>query len=51
MIANKNFQQVILKSKIRFVRKNINILQVNSGKMCNQACHHCHVDAGPKSKL
>ncbi len=23
-------------------------LQVNLGKLCNQACHHCHVDAGPK---
>jgi radical SAM/Cys-rich protein len=23
-------------------------LQVNVGKVCNQACHHCHVDAGPK---
>jgi radical SAM/Cys-rich protein len=22
-------------------------LQVNVGKRCNQACHHCHVDAGP----
>lgn len=22
--------------------------QVNVGKLCNQACHHCHVDAGPK---
>lgn len=22
-------------------------LQVNLGKWCNQACHHCHVDAGP----
>ncbi|MHC4845047.1 MAG: arsenosugar biosynthesis radical SAM (seleno)protein ArsS [Planctomycetota bacterium] len=22
-------------------------LQVNLGKLCNQACHHCHVDAGP----
>lgn len=22
-------------------------LQVNLGKRCNQACHHCHVDAGP----
>jgi radical SAM/Cys-rich protein len=22
-------------------------LQVNVGKLCNQACHHCHVDAGP----
>lgn len=23
------------------------IFQVNIGKMCNQACRHCHVDAGP----
>jgi len=23
------------------------ILQVNVGKMCNQTCRHCHVDAGP----
>ncbi len=23
------------------------ILQVNVGKMCNQSCRHCHVDAGP----
>lgn len=23
-------------------------LQINVGKLCNQACHHCHVDAGPK---
>lgn len=23
------------------------VLQVNIGKMCNQACTHCHVDAGP----
>jgi radical SAM/Cys-rich protein len=23
-------------------------VQVNMGKWCNQACHHCHVDAGPK---
>ncbi len=25
----------------------IDIFQVNAGKMCNQACRHCHVDAGP----
>jgi radical SAM/Cys-rich protein len=25
----------------------IAILQVNVGKMCNQTCEHCHVDAGP----
>jgi radical SAM/Cys-rich protein len=23
-------------------------LQINVGKLCNQACHHCHVDASPK---
>ncbi len=25
----------------------IEIFQVNVGKMCNQTCRHCHVDAGP----
>ena len=25
----------------------MNIFQVNIGKMCNQVCRHCHVDAGP----
>jgi radical SAM/Cys-rich protein len=30
------------------VREEPRTLQVNVGKLCNQACHHCHVDAGPK---
>lgn len=25
----------------------VQIFQVNVGKMCNQVCKHCHVDAGP----
>ncbi len=25
----------------------IDVLQMNLGKMCNQTCKHCHVDAGP----
>ncbi|KER10850.1 MAG: Fe-S oxidoreductase [[Candidatus Thermochlorobacteriaceae] bacterium GBChlB] len=25
----------------------ISIFQVNLGKLCNQVCKHCHVDAGP----
>src|SRR3989475_13201612 len=25
----------------------IDTLQVNVGKLCNQTCTHCHVDAGP----
>jgi len=28
----------------------IRIFQINVGKMCNQTCSHCHVDAGPDRK-
>ncbi|MFW6061063.1 MAG: arsenosugar biosynthesis radical SAM (seleno)protein ArsS, partial [Phycisphaeraceae bacterium] len=29
-------------------RASLSTLQLNLGKMCNLACHHCHVEAGPK---
>lgn len=29
---------------------NLEVFQVNVGKMCNQVCKHCHVDAGPDRK-
>lgn len=28
-------------------RGSLRTLQLNLGKMCNIACHHCHVEAGP----
>ena len=28
----------------------LEIFQINIGKMCNQTCKHCHVDAGPDRK-
>ncbi len=28
----------------------LDIFQINVGKMCNQVCAHCHVDAGPDRK-
>lgn len=28
----------------------VEVFQVNVGKMCNQVCRHCHVDAGPDRK-
>lgn len=28
----------------------LEIIQINLGKMCNQTCVHCHVDAGPDRK-
>ncbi|MCF6224280.1 MAG: arsenosugar biosynthesis radical SAM protein ArsS [Flavobacteriaceae bacterium] len=30
--------------------KQLEILQINLGYMCNQVCAHCHVDAGPDRK-
>ncbi len=29
-------------------RVSIDTVQINVGKLCNQACLHCHVDAGPQ---
>jgi radical SAM/Cys-rich protein len=28
----------------------IQVLQVNVGRLCNQTCRHCHVDAGPERR-
>lgn len=43
----KNFNVVVKESGVSLLRDKIKILQVNIGKKCNQACHHCHVEAGP----
>lgn len=32
----------------RLVREQVRTVQVNLGRLCNLACHHCHVEAGPK---
>ncbi len=33
-----------------FITMELEVFQVNVGKMCNQVCKHCHVDAGPDRK-
>lgn len=30
--------------------KRLEIFQINLGRLCNQSCAHCHVDAGPDRK-
>jgi radical SAM/Cys-rich protein len=35
---------------LRYKPNQLDILQINVGKMCNQVCKHCHVDAGPDRK-
>ena len=34
----------------RLSRAQLSDLQINLGYRCNQACEHCHVEAGPKRK-
>lgn len=42
------FQQKLQQSGLYPLKPTgIEIFQVNVGKMCNQTCKHCHVDAGP----
>lgn len=42
------FDTVLKQHGIKLSRTLPTELQINLGKLCNLACHHCHVDAGPK---
>jgi radical SAM/Cys-rich protein len=44
------FAQKLQLSGKRLDRRAIEVLQVNMGRYCNQACIHCHVEAGPTRK-
>ncbi|NND96517.1 MAG: radical SAM/Cys-rich domain protein [Pirellulaceae bacterium] len=41
------FAQRVARSATPLVRATLTDLQINLGKLCNQTCTHCHVDAGP----
>jgi radical SAM/Cys-rich protein len=44
-----NFPSTIAQHGFGDLRRSaVKTLQINVGKICNQACHHCHVEAGPK---
>ncbi|MGB8413647.1 MAG: arsenosugar biosynthesis radical SAM (seleno)protein ArsS [Candidatus Binatus sp.] len=48
-LSNPDFDATLARHGIRALsRKSPATIQVNVGKLCNQACHHCHVDAGPR---
>lgn len=40
------FYQTLLKHQLKLVKDAICTLQINVGLMCNQACRHCHLEAG-----
>lgn len=47
-LAHRPFDDAIASSGLpSLASTGIEILQVNVGKLCNQTCKHCHVDAGP----
>lgn len=43
-----DFDAVLAAHDLTLRAASVDTLQVNVGKLCNQACKHCHVDAGPK---
>jgi len=48
-VSNPRFSATLARHGIRaLIRKSPRTIQVNVGKLCNQTCHHCHVDAGPR---
>jgi radical SAM/Cys-rich protein len=48
-VSSPRFSATLANHGIRaLIRKSPRTIQVNVGKLCNQACHHCHVDAGPR---
>jgi radical SAM/Cys-rich protein len=48
-ISVSRFDATLARQGVGALRRNLpTTIQVNVGKLCNQACHHCHVDAGPR---
>jgi radical SAM/Cys-rich protein len=46
--GNGDFEAAVAESGTeKLVAGSIEIFQINLGKLCNMACRHCHVDAGP----
>jgi radical SAM/Cys-rich protein len=41
------FEEKLAANGVALWRSRLQTLQINVGRMCNQACRHCHVDAGP----
>jgi radical SAM/Cys-rich protein len=41
------FQKILSEHQLQLVRGDTTTLQINVGRLCNLACRHCHVDAGP----
>ena len=45
--SSAGFDEQLAKNNLELKAARVDTLQVNVGKLCNQACKHCHVDASP----
>ncbi len=49
--AYENFRHKLNSLQVGSIKvSQLEIFQINIGKLCNQTCSHCHVDAGPDRK-
>ena len=46
--AAVGFDEKLARHNLELRAATVDVLQINVGKLCNQACKHCHVDASPK---
>jgi len=45
-----SFGEALRSHGLPLLRERTEILQINTGKLCNLTCTHCHVNAGPKRR-
>tara|TARA_B100000686_G_scaffold340820_1_gene417113 strand:- start:1871 stop:2917 length:1047 start_codon:yes stop_codon:yes gene_type:complete len=43
-----HFPDLLDAHNVTLKRRRLKTLQINVGKLCNQTCRHCHVEAGPR---
>ncbi|MHC4972361.1 MAG: arsenosugar biosynthesis radical SAM (seleno)protein ArsS [Planctomycetota bacterium] len=46
-VKARSFSRVLVDHGLELRRAPARVLQINVGKLCNLACIHCHVEAGP----
>lgn len=42
------FESALARDQLTLRRGRLEVLQINLGRLCNQTCVHCHVEAGPR---
>ena len=42
-----NFEDRVAREEYKYTTDRLEVVQINVGRVCNLACKHCHVEAGP----